>query len=129
MLKALGISLISGGITTVIGALVCAWLIHSETVGQESVGIGTLMILALGSAAGALTGIWVLKRMRLQISLLSGLAYYLLLLSVTALFLGGQYEGVIGAGFAILAGCGVVALLSIMPKKRGNAFKRKSPYR
>ena len=125
----IGVGLIISVLTMVLGSVISAYLIHKEIIMQESMGIAVYAVLAVSSAAGALAAVYRVKRMRLQLCLLTGGSYFLLLLSMTALFLGGQYEGVLSAGLTILVGSGVVAILNVLPVKRGKPFKRKSVYR
>ena len=127
--KGIGISLIVCIITTLLGMAVSAYLIHKEMIAQESAEIAAILILTVSSAAGAFTAINTVKRMRLQMSLLSGVAYFLLLLSMTALFFGGQYNGIVTAVFAILGGSGIAVLANILPGKNRKKFKRKTAYR
>lgn len=127
--KAIGLSLIISTITTVLGVVVGAYLIYKEIIVQESTGIVVTAVLTLSSALGAVTATLTAKRVKLQMSLLSGVSYYLMLLCMTALFFDGQYNGILATAFAILTGCGAVVLLNIIPKKRGKSFKIKTAYR
>ena len=127
--KVIGISLIVSVITSVLGVFVAAYLINKEIVVQENAGVAVMLVLLLSSAAGAITAINIAKRKRLQMSLLSGASYYLLLLSMTALFFGGEYNGVITTGTTIMAGCGIVAIGNMFANKRGKSFKMKTAYR
>ena len=45
---------------------------------------------------------------------------YLLLLSIAALFFGGQYEGMGVTAFVILGGCLAVVLLGLKGEQKGN---------
>ena len=127
--KAIGFSLIVSMLITVLGIAVGAYLVHKEMIMQENMGLVVTTVLTLSSAAGALTAILAVKRMKLQMSFLSGASYFLLLLSMTALFFEGQYNGVAAAGIAILTGCSIVAILNILPGRRGKLFKTKTAYR
>jgi len=127
--KAIGLSLIISAIITVLGTVAGAYLIQKEMIQQENIRIVVTAVLTLSSAAGACTAMYAAKRMKLQTSILSGVSYFLLLLSMTALFFGGQYDGIMVAALAIMAGCSVAALLNILPNKRGKSYKRKTAYR
>lgn len=121
VLAALAMSLIGAGVT--------AFVIHGEIVNQDSIGIAALIILVLSAAVGAVLAMWRIKRLRMQMCLLTGLCYYLALLSITALFFGGQYQGMGVAALAVLAGSGLVAFLGIREKKIGKAKHKKVAYR
>ena len=127
--KGIGISLIVSIIVTILGTFLTAHLIHKEIISESSVTTIAVIVLSLSSAAGAFSAICVIKKMRLQISLLSGGVYMLLLLSMTALFFGGQYESVITSMLAVLGGCGVVAFAYLIPKGKGKRNIRKNAYR
>lgn len=127
--KAIGLSLIISAIITVLGTVAGAYLIQKEMIQQQNIGIVVTAVLTLSSAAGTFAAMSTAKRMILQTSILSGVSYFLLLLSMTALFFGGQYDGIMADALAIMAGCSVAALLNILPNKRGKSFKRKTPYR
>ena len=113
---------------TLVGAAVAAWLISAEITSQESVGYLSAVILVLGGAIGAAVSAGRIKRMRLQMSVLSGVFYYLSLLAMTALFFGGQYEGMGATGIAVAAGCAGGAIVGLKGKTRrsGGAKKKRS---
>ena len=116
-------------VITLLGSVVSAYLVQSELIRQESIGYASMVVLVVSGAVGALVAMARIKRMRMQMCLLSGVCYFLLLLSVTALFFGGQYEGIGVTALAILSGCGSVAVLSIAGEKRGSTGRRKKAYR
>ncbi len=93
------------------------------------VGYGAMIVLVIASAMGAWTAEGRIQRMRLQVCLLSGLSYFLALLSATALFFGGQYSGIGVTALAILAGSAGVALLSMRPQKNRIRHGRKKAHR
>lgn len=127
--KGIGISLIISAISTLIGIAVSAYMIHKEMISQEGAGIAAILVLFLGSTAGTITAIKTIKRMKMQMCLLSAAAYLLLLLSVTALFFGGQYQGILTAVSAVVGGSGIAVISIILTDKRGNRFRRKTAYR
>lgn len=114
---------------TLLGAALTAYLVSAEKIGENGIGYSAMIILALGSAAGAWLSMSKIKRLRMQICLLTGICYYLLLLAMTALFFGGQYEGMGVTALAVLGGCGAVAILGARGEKRGKARYRKNTYR
>lgn len=121
VLSALAISLI--------GVAISAYLIHGEIVKQNSIGFAALIILVLAAASGGLVAMSRIKRLRMQMSLLTGACYYLLLLSITALFFGGQYQGMGVAALAVLAGSGLVSFLGMREKKTGKMKHKKVAFR
>ena len=111
------------------GAAITAYLIDSQMMKQEGIGIAAIIVLAVASACGAILAMLRIKRLRMQMCLLTGLFYYLTLLGMTALFFGGQYQGMGVAALAVLAGSGLVAFLGMREKKIGKMRHKKVAYR
>lgn len=123
----LGLGIVVCLFITLAGAALTAWLIASEKIGEATTGYAAMVILVLASAAGALVAAHFVKRLRLQVCMLTGGCYYLILLAMTALLFGGQYQGMGVSAIMILAGCSIIAFL---PSKNGRAgVKRKKAYR
>lgn len=118
----LGIGIGVSLVVTLLGAALTAWLIGAERIGEASIGYGAMAILVLASAVGAFVSSSLIKRLRLQICLLSGVGYFLTLLGMTALFFGGQYQGMGVSSIAVLIGCVAVAF---MPGKSSPQGKRR----
>lgn len=110
---------------TVLGAAVCAHLISKETIAGEGIGYCAMVIVLLSTVLGALVSAGKIKRRRLQVCLMSGAVYYATLLAGTALFFGGQYQGMGVTGLLVLAGCGVVILMGMNGGKQRRPRKRK----
>ena len=108
-----GISLVF----TLLGAALIANLVLSQKMSSESIGYGAVIILLLASAIGAWLSYAMIKRRRLVVCLSFGLGYYLSLLAITALFFGGQYQGMGVTAMLILGGSGAVALMGIKGEK------------
>lgn len=118
----LGIGSIISLIITFIGSAVTAYLITTEKIGQGSTGYASLLILFTAAAMGAWGAVSSVKRLRLQICLLSGGLYYLILLAITALFFGGQYDGM---GVTAIVTFIAVVLVAIIPTKTGQKISSK----
>ena len=108
---------------TGVGSVLVAKLISEEVLMDTAIGYGAMMILLLASAAGAAIAAAKVKRMRLQVCLLVGVAYYGTLLALTALFFGGQYRGMGVTALLVLAGTGTTILLNSREKKTGKYRK------
>lgn len=119
---------ISMGIT-LFGSLIIAILLDSQTMQESGVGYGSMLLLLLSSTAGAFVAVNTIKRQLLPMCMLSGLCYYAMLLAVTALFFGGQYQGMGVTALVVMAGCCVTALAAIKGKGSGAAMHRKRSYR
>lgn len=109
---------------TVIGAAFTAFLIDREILGEQKIGYGCMLILIVASWLGSLFAWQKVKHRRMVVCLLSGLGYLLMLLGITALFFGGQYEAVGVTTALILAGSGTAVLMG-MGTGRGKGIGRR----
>ncbi len=111
---------------TLVGSMITAWLIGTGRISETAMGYCAMGILLLSSFAGAMTAARKIKHRLLYVCGLSGLLYYGLLLCVTALFFGGQYEGMGVTGLVVLAGTGCAALLMVRGGKPHKRHKKRS---
>lgn len=119
---------ISMGITLILS--VCsAWLISAEYIREEGIGYLVMIILIGASAVGAWFAGQKIKRMKIQMAALTGVLYYAMLLAATALFFGGQYEGMGTTLAMILLGSGVGGLTGSVPKRSFRKSRHKNVFR
>ena len=116
-------------VITLIGALILTALISHQSMRFESVGYGCTAALLVSSLAGSYLSAQVIKRRSLLVCGLTGLIYFLILLSVTAMFFGGVYSGVGMSALMVFLGSGGAAFLSTALKKQPNWNKRKIAFR
>ena len=88
-------------------------------------GYCAMAILLLASAAGSAVAEGTIQRLRIQMCLAAGGGYYLCLLAVTALFFGGQYQGMGVTALMVLCGAVLVILLAPGGKNRAGCRRRK----
>lgn len=115
---------VSLGITGA-GSVVTAWLVLRGSFPPGWAGYCAMVILLLGSITGAATAVSRIRRLRMQMSLAAGAIYYLCLVSITALFFGGRYQGLGVTGLIIFCGSGLVILLGPGGKNVGDRRRRK----
>lgn len=115
---------ISLGLTLLL-SLALAGLISQERLAWSQVGYGILAILFISALLGTAVSVKAVKRQRLMIAMGSGLLFWATLIAITALFFGGQYDGMLVTGLIILAACGTVALTGL----RGERGRGTPPYR
>ena len=123
---------IGGGVSliiTLLTAALLAELINREAISEESVGYGVMILLLLSSAIGSLTAVGKIKRQRMAVCLLSGGIYFCILLSITALFFGGQYDAVGVTAVLVLGGSVAAAFLSLQQGRRGRSGKTRRKHR
>lgn len=117
----LGVSLV----VTLVGSGVITYLVLGEKMGENVIGYGAMVTVLLSAALGALTAVGRIKRRRLLTCLACGGCYFGALLSMTALFFGGQYQGMGVTALLVLGGAGSVALLSLKGEGQGRGRKKK----
>lgn len=121
-------ALCSLSITLAMAALL-AKLVEAKRMAEENIGYGVMVLLLLASFAGALVAFRRIKRQRMLVCLLSGVIYFAILMSMTALFFGGQYEAVGVTALLVLGGSAVAALLGLQQGRGQKHRKIKVPHR
>ena len=116
-------------VITLIGVVVTAYFVSTETLLPEHVGICAMITVFVSATAGATLTLARVKRMRVQMCFAAGIGYFVFLLAITAMFFGGQYSGVGVTGATVLAGSGCAVLLSTAADKRGKRSVKKKAYR
>lgn len=116
-------------VITLLGGILLTWLIAGERMELGALGYGIMAIQFLGGVTGAVVAMLAVKHQKMQVCLLTGLGYLLVLLASNALFFGGQYDGVLTTGLILLAGCGITAILGSREAKGGKRRRRKPVYR
>ena len=108
-----GIGTVTALAWTLLCAAILAKLMELEKLPETAVGYGAMVILLSASLLGALLAYGKVKSKRLQVSMLTAAAYYLSLLSMTALFFGGQYTGMGVTALLVFGGSGTAVLLGM----------------
>jgi putative membrane protein (TIGR04086 family) len=119
---AVGVAL-SIGITMVLAGLT-AHFVLSETISENAIGYAAMAALYLSAALGSLIAARMIKRRRMVVCLATGGIYFLTLLGMTALFFGGQYQGIGVTALVVLGGSGTIGLLGLRQGK-GRGIKHK----
>ena len=125
----LGIGLAVGIMITLIFTAIGAYLVHSETLPEESFDYIAPVVQFFGALACGWVTLKMTDRHKMQMCLLSGGLYFLTLLAMTALFFGGEYHDVGIGALAVLLGAGGVGLLSGFGGNRKKLFRKKGVYR
>lgn len=129
MMAGLAIGSMISLMLTLLGAAIVANLVLSEKIETEAIGYGAIIILILASSAGAWVCAVMVKRRWMLMCLGGGGSYYLSLLAITALFFGGQYEGMGVTALAVLGGSGAVGLLGIKGDKSSRKRSKNRRFR
>lgn len=107
---AVGVGVSAG--MAVLGAALIAWLVDGTYINEAGVGYGAMITLLISSATGAWIAIQLVKHQKLPVALSCGVAFFALLVGITAFFFGGQYQGVVPTVLIVIGGSLLPALLS-----------------
>ena len=110
-------------VTTAIMTAVLAWMLNQETIAWEMVGYWILAMIMLSAFLGSAIACRRIRRQKLMVCFMSALVYWGMLLSITALFFGGQYEAVGVTGLLVTGGSVCAALLGIGKGRRTGSFR------
>ena len=103
---------------TFIGAAGITQLVTTEKIEVNSIGYVIVSVLFLASFIGSWIAANQTKRLRLQVCLLEGTGYFLVLLATTALFFGGQYQGVLASGITTVLGAAFAAIIPSLGNRK-----------
>ncbi len=123
------IGLMISWLISILGAAVGAFLLHSQTLPETAIGYCSLITLVLAAALGSWVAVKKIQRLRFQMSLLTGVCYYISLLSITGLLFGGQYGEAGMSAIAVAVGSGLAVITDVKALKVGRGKLRKSAYR
>ena len=115
-------------IMTVLGAMLAAYLVHIEVVGQTALGLCAMPILVVSAGAGSAFSSIRYKENRVVVCLAQGLCYFLLLLAFNILFFGGEFVGFWVSLLMVALGA-ALAMLPVMHKKGGKRKYKIPAYR
>ena len=122
----IGIGIGASVFISIAGAMILAVLINGEYMDINSLTAGTALLHLIASFVGSWLASVLTKQKRLITSLITAASYLLVMLGMTALVFGGQYQGVGLALLMVLIGAGVVILLGLKGKS-GSSRKHKIP--
>lgn len=101
---------------TITGAAVLSKMLEQGLMMWENIGYIIAITILLSAFAGSTFSITRINRRKLLVCAESALIYIAILLTMTALFFGGQYEAV-GVSIALICSGSISALLLLVGKK------------
>ena len=116
--------IVTGMIVSVCAVGVTGKLILSGVMQWDSVGYIIMCILLCASFLSAVISCAKIRRQFLLVCGLSGMLYFGILLAITALFFGGQYEAVGPTAAMVFAGSGCAAIMQYHDKGRRKDGRR-----
>lgn len=109
---------------TILASVIIAQMLDSGQITWEQSGYWIMGMLLLSAFLGAKAAIVTIKRQKLAVSMMSGILYWGIMICVTALFFGGNYDTVLETAALIIAGSGCAAMVSL-PQKRSRRKRRR----
>ncbi len=127
------IGLISGAAmsmmaTTVLAAL-GAIMISKEWLAQEQMGVWAMGTLVMSAMAGSMTAAARIKRLKVQMALLNGACYFLMLICLALFVFRGKPAGLGTTFVLVLIGSITGGLLTIRERRVGKGGRRKKLHR
>lgn len=119
----IAIGVITSVAVMLMGALLISFLVMNETVPINGIGLGAMCVLVLAAAAGAWLATVLTRQKKLLVSGLTALIFYLVLLSITAVFFGGMFAGMCIVALMILLGAGATVLFGLRKKSGKSKIK------
>ena len=123
--KSVAAGVLLGAAWTVLCAVVLAKLIDSGVMPMEKVGYGSMAAVLSAVFAGASLAGRKAGHMVVQAAAISGVAYFLCLLLVNALFFGGSYNGM-AVTFVLIA---LATAAAILAAGKGSGRYRRKRYK
>lgn len=114
-------------VTTILVAFIGAELILQEVVSQDLVGYFSMAALVTATILGAVTAARKIKHQKAIICLISGGIYFCILLSITAVFFGGQYEGFLITLMTVALSSAAAIMIAAREGKNGGKRKHRKP--
>lgn len=131
--KSMPLSIITGVgvslILTLVGASIAAMLLTAERIGIQAITACTIITAAVSVAGGAWAASILAGKRRIQVCLITGGGYFLVLLAMTALLFGGSYEKIHINLLTILLASGVVGFAGLRGMRRSKAKQFQKTYR
>ncbi len=113
-------------VLTLAGAALLAWLSGRETISDSGLGIGCGLVLLISSSTGGILAAALIRKQRLMVCTITAASYYGILLGMTALLFGGQYQGMGVTLVCVLAGAALAAMpVFLGVRSKGAAGKRR----
>ena len=125
MVGGLSAGLIGSATITAALAALSAKMVDLQWIGVKDIGYCAMVILIVAPFTGTCIAQNRIKRQRLVVSVISGSLYFLMLMGMTALFFGGQYEAVGVTLLLVFCGTALTLLARERKNRVGKRVKRK----
>ena len=107
----------SGSVTGLL-TLLMALCLEKEIITWETAGYGIMIMIMLSAFLGSIIACTKIRHQQILVCLMSAGVYFAMLLSITALFFGGQYQAV-GVTALLVVGGAICSALFVSGQGRG----------
>ncbi len=124
---ALGLAIGVGTALLILGisAMVITWLALGERMPVSAIGYGVMVAHLLAVCIGGVIASNAIKHRKVFVCLIVGCVYFLCLIGCTAMFFGGQYQGMGVTALVIAGASGLTGLLMSRCNNDGNRRYKK----
>ena len=121
----IGLGVVLSILVMLIGTLGVTSLLLNDSITTEGLGISVLVITELAVVFGCTFSTLRTGRAILPVALGTGLGFFVVQLSITALFFDGQYHGALVTLFAVLSSSVAVALVILKYMNQPKRYRKK----
>ena len=121
----IGIGVAIAMVLTIVGSAMIAWLLDTGVIQEAGIGYSVMGILLAASFVGSWVAVALVKHRVLAVGLMTGCAYFGMLLGLTAFFFGGQYQGILPTAL-LIGGGSLGAVLIVNGPMNGKGIRRHS---
>ena len=115
----LALSGVSSLVLTVLSSIAIGKLVENQYINDNNIGYFVMIQLFLITFISSMLCAAKVKHQHFLVCALAGLVYYGILISITALFFGGQYEALWEVGAIVVSGSILAGAISVMGKRGG----------
>jgi len=112
----IAIGIIAGIAMMLLSIGVFAMMISKEMISEAGTDYCSVAVLLLSGFVASLVAISHYKKMKIWISVITGVVYSAVLLGMTAVFFDGEYRGILVTVMVVLSGCMIATILA----RKGN---------
>ena len=107
------------------GTFVVSWLLGHERIETDKLGISALIVTEMAAVAGSAFSAIRMRKAILPVAVGTGLGFFVIQLSVTAMLFDGQYQGVLVTLLAVVGASVAVALVVLKYLNQSKKYRKK----
>lgn len=118
------VGIVAGLGTTIFCVATCSWLIIAEIIDVTSIRYCIAAVVLISSFVAAWVAVKRTKNNNLIICIITGIGYYTALLTITILFYGGRFAGIMEPAMLVLCGSLCVFLCGFRGNRKAKNHKK-----